>query len=443
MSDPPPTVRKRTNISTTSAARWTDEDRTLLWQLRQEQSHLTWAQLYNVVGPRFPGRSKSAITQECQKMEREDAKRRMLLIKEKRNNHTAVSTQCKRPIGDQSDTVEGRLPKEPRLDDHAGEQSSDDGGDIEYDGRSQPSISRQSPNVPHPCENPLHSPSSVQSPALPRPNSIQTRPQPYPSPKGIEAPVSERASRSTQYLPPHTHAPRIRPDGGAASLPSQAPTHTVSSSIPSGNHEANHAVGLAKSAGSALQGNIIPKSSDNEGPHPTSLHYPKLSQQSLHLPPKPPTPQPTPSESAALHPSAQPGEPNKQYIETLTGDQCLDGAVHLLARLTQIRVKEGLAQCEKLNENSALKLRIEELESRLDAQSKQLSAMESIRNAKLLAVEKQMEETRNEMEKMREQSRVTAQRLGEVCRILGILGAATALLDTQGEQSVLPAEAGK
>jgi hypothetical protein len=93
MSDSARTVRRRTNISTISSSRWSDEDRTRLWQLRQEQSHLTWNQLYNVwhpissistlqapvlfddklshcsskeIRPLFPGRSRAAITQECQ-----------------------------------------------------------------------------------------------------------------------------------------------------------------------------------------------------------------------------------------------------------------------------------------------------------------------------------------------------------------------------------------
>ncbi|KAL5047906.1 hypothetical protein BDW71DRAFT_29003 [Aspergillus fruticulosus] len=369
-----------------------------------------------------------------QRMEREDAKRRMLLIKERRSDHTVAPKQGKRPICDQADTAKGRLSKEPRLDDHAGEQSSDDGGDIEYDGRKQPTISRQSPNAPHPRENSLHSSSSVQSPGLPRPNlpKTQSRPQPYLSPKGVETPVSEQAPCSTPDLPPYTHAPQIRPDGGPGFLPSQTSTHAATSSISSGDHEANHAVGTAKSAGSTPQGDVIPKTTNNEGPHPISLNHPKSSHPPVHLPPKPPTPQPTPSQPPASHPPAQAGGPNKQYIETLTGDQCLDGAVHLLSRLTQIRIKEGLALGAKLNENAALKLRIEELES----QQQLLSAVEQVRNAKLLAMEK-------EMEKMREESKATAQRLDEVCRILGILGVAATLLNPQSEQSMLPAGDGK
>jgi hypothetical protein len=69
-----------------------------------------------------------------QRMEREDAKRR----KERRIDHANASTPVKRPISDNPDAVTSRQPKEPRLDDRGAEQSSDDGGDIEYDGRRQP-----------------------------------------------------------------------------------------------------------------------------------------------------------------------------------------------------------------------------------------------------------------------------------------------------------------
>ncbi|KAL4738472.1 hypothetical protein BDV11DRAFT_189591 [Aspergillus similis] len=442
MSDSPRTVRKRTNISTVPPARWTDEDRTLLRQLRQEQSHLTWNQLYNgshcslkVVGPLFPGRSRSAITQEYQKMEREDAKRRAQLIKERRNDHANVSTPGKRPISDHPEAVSGRLSKEPRLHDRAAEQSSDDGGDIEYDGRRQSSITRQSPNAPRVHEIPLHSPSSVQSlesqqPAL---GEVQSRPQKYPSYTGVAAPQSVQASSSAPDLPSQEFAPQPQSEGGMAFL---APTHAMSPSIQSGN-ETNHAVNTAKSFGYTSHGNIT-NTTCIESPHLTNLHYSQPSNLSTQLQPQPPNPQPTLSQSPTSQPPPQPGELNKQYIETLTGDQCVDGAVTLLTRLTQVRVKEGMAQRE---ETAALRIRIEKLESRLDAQSKQLSTGEMIANASILAMEKQMEKTRKEIEKIGEDRNAAFQRLDDVRRVIEML--CGVLSNGKDEQSARPVGAGK
>ncbi|KAL4811613.1 hypothetical protein BDW67DRAFT_171579 [Aspergillus spinulosporus] len=438
MSNPPRTVRKRTNTSTISSARWTDEDRTRLWQLRQEQSHLTWNQLYNVIEPLFPGRSKAAITQECQRMEREDAKRR----KEKRNDHANVPTPAKRPLSDHLDALTGRLPKEPRLDDHAAEQSSDDGGDIEYDGRRQPNISRQSPNAPHAHEIPLHSPSSVRSRGSQPPvlGEVQSRPQNYPSYTGVATPAAVQSSGSAPDLPSQADAPQPRPEGGVAFLPSQAPTHAVSTSIQSGNESA-HALSVAKSVGFTPRGNII-NSACNQSPQLTNIHYSKAGNIPTQLQPhpqsQPPNPQPTLSQSPTSQPPPQPGEPNKQYVDTLTADQCIDGVVTLLARLTKIRIQEGVAQRE---ENTALKIRIEELESRLDSQSKQMSTVEMLGNASIFAMEKQMEKTRKDMEKMGEDHNAAFQRLDEVCGVIEMLR--VVLSNGKDEQSTRPAGAGK
>ncbi|KAL4756141.1 uncharacterized protein BDW70DRAFT_145327 [Aspergillus foveolatus] len=470
MSDSPCTVRKRTNISTISSARWTDEDRTRLWQLRQEQSHLTWNQLYNVwyplssistpqapalfddkvshcsskvIGPLFPGRSRAAITQECQRMEREDAKRR----KERRIDHANISTPVKRPISDNPDAVTGRLPKEPRLDDRAVEQSSDDGGDIEYDGRRQPNISRQSPNAPRAREIPLRSPSSVQSRGSQQPvlGEVQPRPQNYHSYTGVAAPVAVQSSGFVPDLSSQADDPQPRPEGGVTFLLPQATTHAVSPSIQSGI-DTNQAVSMAKSVGSTSHGNITnPRC--NQRPHLTTLHYSKPSNlptqlqpqpQSQPPNPQPPNPQPTPSQSTTSQPPPQPGEPNRQYVDTLTADQCVDGVVTLLSRLTKIRLQEGVAQRE---ENTALKIRIEKLESRLDAQSKQLSTVEMIGNASIFAMEKQMEKTRQDMNKIREDHNAAFQRLNEVCGVIEMLR--VALSSGKDEQSAKPAEAGK
>ncbi|KAL4749648.1 hypothetical protein BDW72DRAFT_177884 [Aspergillus terricola var. indicus] len=441
MSDSPRTVRKRTNISTTTPARWTDEDRTRLWQLRQEQSHLTWNQLYNVVGPLFPGRSRAAITQECQRMEREDAKRR----KERRDDHTNVSTPAKRPISDHPDAVTGRLPKEPRLDNRAAEQSSDDGGDIEYDGRRQPNISRQSPNAPRAREIHLQSPSTVPSRGSQQPilGEVQSRPQKYPH-TGVATPVSVQASGSAPDLPSQPNASQPRPEGGVTFLPPQVLTHAMSRSIQSGN-DTNHAVSMAKSVCSTPHSNIT-NPTCNESLHSTNLPYSKPSNLPTQLQPQPqpesqpqpPNPLQTLSQSPTSQPPPQPGEPNKQYVDTLTADQCVDGVVTLLARLTKIRVKEGMAQRE---ENTALKIKIEELESRLDAQSKQLSTVEMLGNASIFAMEKQMEKTRKEMEKMGEDHNAAFQRLDEVYSVLDMMR--VALCNGKDEQSTRPAVAGK
>jgi uncharacterized coiled-coil protein SlyX len=92
-------------------------------------------------------------------------------------------------------------------------------------------------------------------------------------------------------------------------------------------------------------------------------------------------------------------------------------------------------------ENTALKIRIEELESRLDAQNKQLSTVEMIGNASMFAMEKQMEKARKDMEKIGEDHNAAFQRLNEVCGVIEKLR--VALSSGKDEQSARSAGAGK
>jgi uncharacterized coiled-coil protein SlyX len=227
-------------------------------------------------------------------------------------------------------------------------------------------------------------------------------------------------------------------------LPPEATTHAVSPSIQSGN-ETNQAVSMALSVGSTLHGNIT-NPTCNQSPRLTTLHYSKPSNPPTQLQPQPqsqppnpqpPNPQPMPSQSTTSQPPPQPGEPNKQYVDTLTADQCVDGVVTLLARLTKIRLREGVAQRE---ENTALKIRIEELESRLDAQSKQLSTVEMIGNASIFAMQKQLEKTRQDMGKIGEDHNAAFQRLNEVCGVIEMLR--LALSSGKDEQSAISAGTG-
>ncbi|RDW93417.1 uncharacterized protein DSM5745_00739 [Aspergillus mulundensis] len=455
MAESPRSVRRRTNLSTSQP--WSDQDRTMLWQLRQELSHLTWTQLYEVVGPQFPGRSKSAITQECQKMERVDAERRMQSIKDRRNGHATAFKPAKRPMGDSSEYLKRRLPKEPRLYDHTADESSDDGGDIEFSGQRQPSLSRQSPAVPRPHENPLHGPMSVQSfrPQQHKMSEIQRKSKSHTSPDGVRTPAPDEASKSRPDIRSHTYPLQRRSAERMASATSQADIHTMSPSIP--QSRSNHAVTIAGDPTLTPQATTLPNTPNSDVTQAANSNCPMPSHSSLQLPPKPPTPQSTtqepthqqstpqqPTHEKPSHqqptyqqpapqpppptsqPPSPPGEPNKQYIEQLTGDQCLDGAVHLLARLTRIRIEESMAQGERPTENTALRQKIADLESRLEVQTQQLS----LGNAKLLAMEKEVEETRKEIKEMRKERNVESQRLEEISQVLGVLGNAAKLFNT-------------
>lgn len=307
-------------------------------------------------------------------------------------------------------------------------------------------ISRQSPNAPRAREIPLHSTSPVQSrrsqqPAL---EEVQPRPQKYHSYTGVATPVAVQSSGFAPDLSSQADDSQPRPEGGMTFLPPEATTHAVSPSIQSGN-ETNQAVSMAISVGSTPHGNIT-NPTCNQSPHLTTPHYSKPSnlptqlqpQPQSQLPnPQPPNPQPTPSQSITSQAPPQPGEPNKQYVDTLTADQCVDGVVTLLARLTKIRLQEGVAQRE---ENTALKIRIEELESRLDAQSKQLSTVEMIGNASIFAMQKQLEKTRQDMGKIEKDHNAAFQRLNEVCGVIEMLR--LALSSGKDEQSARPAGAG-
>ncbi|KAL4911418.1 hypothetical protein BDW74DRAFT_8166 [Aspergillus multicolor] len=241
-----------------------------------------------------------AFTHLMQKMERLNTERRLQCIKDRRQEHTTVSKPVKRPLGDHFEHLNRRSPKEPKLENHTAEESSDDGGDIEFSGERQPSFSRQSPTVPCSRENPLRSPTIVQSsgPQQQSKPNMQYRPKSYTSPNSAATPAPVKTAKSRPDVPPQDYPSQRRVAERTASSSSSADTQPRSPSITN----PNHTVGTTKDPRSTPQTNGTRGTPENDVTRLTDSKHPAPSHPSLQLPPKPPTPLPTPQQTSLQQP---------------------------------------------------------------------------------------------------------------------------------------------
>ncbi|KAL4933819.1 uncharacterized protein BDV17DRAFT_250578 [Aspergillus undulatus] len=88
------------------------------------------------------------------------------------------------------------------------------------------------------------------------------------------------------------------------------------------------------------------------------------------------------------------------HIRNLTGADCLDGIVRLLARYTDIKIREEHSQNANSGEVSALKSRIHELEVKAQSQERELRILEASADERIAALETKIEKMSRENQQM-------------------------------------------
>ncbi|KAL4933818.1 uncharacterized protein BDV17DRAFT_250571 [Aspergillus undulatus] len=426
--------------------KWTDEERNKLWRLKLEQSHLTEAEWYKTFASEFPDRSRSGLDQEYQKMKREDNRRRAQLLSARASHgvvashHHTSPTTGKRPLDRGQDGIESPASKEPRIERRRSEEISKPGGGTEPDRQNTSNVPQEpTPLHPHPhIVAPPPQPQSIYTPATPGsgppPQWAAVRSQaPTPNHETQSTPISVSSTGTAEPAPLHQSEP-VHPTYHSHPFPptAQQPDYPR----PTGWTPVNgHSTGQMNSKQAQLdtnqanhRGPVVASHDaiDNAGRRQTITHIPP---QPLHLPPFPPqnahpypdrigregfntpehrqtphsipAPPPPPPQSIPPaprgSPSAKPIEQNNTAPgENLTEAQCLQGILQLSTRLSQIHSEKEKTENNQPVDTNELKLKIETLESRLDI-------LEGSGGSRLVALEKQMEEMREETQKMREE----------------------------------------
>ncbi|KAL4935776.1 hypothetical protein BDV06DRAFT_206273 [Aspergillus oleicola] len=341
---------------------WSDEEKSKLWQLRQEQSHLKWDDWYSQYGFQFPGRTQAALSQQFWTLNKLDAKRRSQMIRDRLttndqahttfSNHLSPLRQFKRPIDLSEQITEGPQSKELRME-NQDSQSSPDGDDIEDSNRS-PSFSQRTEDL-------LRS----------------LRPQ--------RAPVSPQRQR-------------IHISSTAPAVPAQ--TETANACEPIDVDQAGHVLQGVKSAQDSQS-----QSTDEMITDPVILT--KRSCKSA-TPGSRGNSQPAPAKQESL-PNAPLSTSRPPSIEALTKapstkKQCIEQTVRNLARFAQIMGEEEKARGDGDNDNSALRHRVTDLEAKVATLEAKNAALEASSSTRLATMERKMEEMARDMDSKAEQA---------------------------------------
>ncbi|KAL4961534.1 uncharacterized protein BDV14DRAFT_123444 [Aspergillus stella-maris] len=340
---------------------WSEGEKARLWQLRQEQSHLKWDDWYRSYGFRFPGRTQAALSQQFWTLNKLDAKRRAQMSKDRvstadqpnttTNNNAASPRQAKRPGSFCKAVMEDRQPKEPRLQSDTS-QNSPDGGNAQHDTPS-PSFSQRTEDLLRSIK--------PQRAAVPPPRKRKHVSSPVPLGSTWTKPVSVPLAMD------------VDESGRASQEASTAPKD--SQTVTTDKDKTKD------------PDNAVRSSSNNTTPAPRAEVSPT-----------------TTKEEALPHATSRPPSVEAVMKTPLTKTQCMEQTVWSLARFAHLMGEEEKSQGSSGNDSSTLRKTIDELESKVVAQTRIIHILQTTGDERLAAMEKQMEEMEKRMKEMAQQA---------------------------------------